>query len=104
MDARLQIPSAHVIQSYVMAKQYYGGQAVIEGVLMRGRKSTAVAVRKPQGEIVLHEEPLTAKIYTSSWGQWPLVREMCIRDRSPMVRWCAAGRSPWEWPPAAEAR
>ena len=57
-----------------MAKQYYGGQAVIEGVMMRGRKSMAVAVRNPQGEIVLHEEPLTAKIYTSSWGQWPFVR------------------------------
>ncbi len=57
-----------------MAKQYYGGQAVIEGVMMRGRKSMAVAVRNPQGQIVLHEEPLTAKIYTSAWGQWPFVR------------------------------
>ncbi len=41
---------------------------------MRGRKSMAVAVRNPQGEIVLHEEPLTARIYTSRWGQWPFVR------------------------------
>lgn len=57
-----------------MAKQYYGGQAVIEGVMMRGRKSMAVAVRNPQGEVVLHEEQLTAKIYTSKWGQWPFVR------------------------------
>jgi len=57
-----------------MAKQYYGGQAVIEGVMMRGRKSMAVAVRDPQGQIVLHEELLKAKIYTSSWGQWPFVR------------------------------
>jgi uncharacterized protein YqhQ len=57
-----------------MAKQYYGGQAVLEGVMMRGRKSMAVAVRNPQGTIVLHEEPLTAKIYTSKWGQWPFVR------------------------------
>jgi uncharacterized protein YqhQ len=55
-------------------KQYYGGQAVIEGVMMRGRKSMAVAVRNPQGQIVLHEEPLTAKIYTSRWGQWPFIR------------------------------
>jgi len=31
-------------------------------------------VRNPQGEVVLHEEPLTAKIYTSKWGQWPFVR------------------------------
>jgi len=57
-----------------MAKQYYGGQAVIEGVMMRGRKSMAVAVRNPQGEVVLHEEPLKAKIYTSNWGKWPFVR------------------------------
>ncbi len=57
-----------------MSKHYYGGQAVIEGVMMRGRKTMAVAVRNPQGDIVLHEEPLTARIYTSSWGQWPFIR------------------------------
>ena len=45
---------------------------------MRGRKSMAVAVRNPQGEIVLHEEPLTAKIYTSTWGQWPFVRGLAM--------------------------
>ncbi len=61
-----------------MAKQYYGGQAVIEGVMMRGRKRMAVAVRNPQGQIVLHEEPLTAKIYTSTWGQWPFVRGLAM--------------------------
>ncbi|MBX2998136.1 MAG: DUF1385 domain-containing protein [Caldilineaceae bacterium] len=61
-----------------MGKQYYGGQAVIEGVMMRGRKAMAVAVRNPQGEIVLHEEPLTAKIYTSKWGQWPFVRGLAM--------------------------
>ncbi|MCB0116543.1 MAG: DUF1385 domain-containing protein [Caldilineaceae bacterium] len=61
-----------------MSKQYYGGQAVIEGVMMRGRKSMAVAVRNPQGEIVLHEETLTAKIYTSKWGQWPFVRGLAL--------------------------
>ncbi len=68
-----------MLQSYLMSKQfsgkqYYGGQAVIEGVMMRGRKTMAVAVRDPQNNIVIHEEPLTAKIYTSHWGQWPFVR------------------------------
>lgn len=43
---------------------------------MRGRKSMAVAVRNPQNELVIHEEPLTAKIYTRAWGQWPFVRGM----------------------------
>jgi uncharacterized protein YqhQ len=61
-----------------MSKQYYGGQAVIEGVMMRGRKTMAVAVRNPQDEIVLHEEPLTAKIYTSSWGQKPFIRGLSL--------------------------
>ena len=45
---------------------------------MRGRKSMAVAVRNPQGKIVLHTEPLTAKIYTSQWGKWPFVRGLTL--------------------------
>lgn len=57
-----------------MAKFYYGGQAVLEGVMMRGRKRMAVAVRAPDGSIRVHEEPLTAAIYTKKWGQWPFVR------------------------------
>ncbi len=61
-----------------MSKQYYGGQAVIEGVMMRGRKGMAVAVRNPQGKIILHQEPLTARIYTSKWGQWPFVRGLAM--------------------------
>ncbi len=57
-----------------MARFYYGGQAVIEGVMMRGRTHMAVAVRDPQGEIVVHQEPLTARIYTSRWGKLPFLR------------------------------
>jgi uncharacterized protein YqhQ len=57
-----------------LAKFYYGGQAVLEGVMMRGRKRMAVAVRAPSGKIVLHDEPLTAAIYTHKWGQWPFIR------------------------------
>lgn len=36
----------------------YGGQAVIEGVMMRGRDFLAVAVRKSADEIVVHKEPV----------------------------------------------
>lgn len=61
-----------------MSKQYYGGQAVIEGVMMRGRTSMAVAVRNPQGNIVVHTEPLTARIYTANWGKWPFVRGLTL--------------------------
>ncbi|NPA90071.1 MAG: DUF1385 domain-containing protein [Chloroflexi bacterium] len=57
-----------------MATFYYGGQAVIEGVLMRGRTKAAVAVRTPDGRIRVHEEPLTAPIYRSRWAQWPFLR------------------------------
>ncbi len=39
-------------------KFYYGGQAVIEGVMMRGQKSVATAVRLPNGEISTRDEPL----------------------------------------------
>lgn len=61
-----------------MSKYYYGGQAVLEGVMMRGRTTMAVAVRNPQGKIVVHTEPLTAKIYTSNWGKWPFVRGLAL--------------------------
>lgn len=57
-----------------MSEYFYGGQAVMEGVMMRGRKYAAVAVRNPKGEIVVHQEPLTAAVYTKSWMKWPFVR------------------------------
>jgi len=37
---------------------FYGGQAVMEGVMMRGRKTFAVACRAPNGDIVVYEEEL----------------------------------------------
>ncbi len=57
-----------------MSEFFYGGQAVLEGVMMRGSKYAAVAVRNPKGEIVVHEEPLTAAVYTKPWAKWPFVR------------------------------
>ena len=39
-----------------MKKTSIGGQALLEGIMMRGPKVTAMAVRNPQGEIVLEEE------------------------------------------------
>ena len=40
----------------------YGGQAVIEGVMMRGAHTAAIAVRDPNGQIVVHEETLNATL------------------------------------------
>ena len=61
-----------------MAKQgqqfSYGGQAVIEGVMMRGAHKVAIAVRNPKGEIVIHEEPLNAALYRGRIARTPFLR------------------------------
>ena len=51
----------------------YGGQAVIEGVLMRGRKAMAIAMRAPDGQIQVHTEKLGG-IYHSQIAKMPFVR------------------------------
>ncbi len=51
----------------------YGGQAVIEGVMMRGKKAAAIAMRAPDGEIIIHQEELN-KIYQSRIMQIPFLR------------------------------
>ena len=51
----------------------YGGQAVIEGVMMRGSKSLAIAMRAPNDEIVIHSEPLSS-IYKSKIIKIPFLR------------------------------
>ncbi|MFW5940785.1 MAG: DUF1385 domain-containing protein [Chloroflexota bacterium] len=56
----------------------YGGQAVIEGVMMRGSKALAVAVRNPEGEIVVHTEPLNARIYGGRMARIPFVRGLTL--------------------------
>ena len=56
----------------------YGGQAVIEGVMMRGRKAFAVAVRAPGGQVVVHSETLTNPLYTARWAQLPLLRGLTL--------------------------
>ncbi len=54
----------------------YGGQAVMEGVMMRGSKAMAVAVRQPDGEIVIHTEPLNPSIYIGKIGKIPFLRAL----------------------------
>lgn len=56
----------------------YGGQAVIEGVMMRGSKAFAVAVRNPQGEIITHVEPLNQAIYGGKIAQIPFLRGLTL--------------------------
>ena len=52
----------------------YGGQAVIEGVMMRGAHKAAIAVREPNGGIVVHEQPLSATLYRGRVTRTPFVR------------------------------
>lgn len=55
----------------------YGGQALIEGVLMRGQKYAAAAFRRPDGEIEIHSEPL-GNLYQSSVRKIPFLRGLII--------------------------
>jgi len=55
----------------------YGGQALIEGILMRGKKYVVASFRKPDGEIHIESEELTG-IYKSKLGQLPLIRGLVI--------------------------
>jgi uncharacterized protein YqhQ len=55
----------------------YGGQAVIEGVMMRGRKHFAIAMRAPDSNIVIHEEPLGG-IYKSRIAKIPFLRGLVM--------------------------
>lgn len=55
----------------------YGGQAVIEGVLMRGQKAYAIAMRAPDGSIAIHTEKL-AKVYRSKITSIPFLRGVIL--------------------------
>lgn len=57
---------------------FYGGQAVLEGVMMRGRAYAAVAVRAPSGKIVLRSEPLPERLYAGLVGKTPFLRGLTL--------------------------
>ncbi len=61
-------------QNGTPARPYIGGQAVLEGVMMRSPSSFAVAVRRADGSINIRERPATAGV--SKWSKVPLVRGM----------------------------
>ena len=53
---------------------HIGGQAVLEGIMMRGRYNWAVAVRTPDGAIHAEEHDLASGAAKSDWMRWPIVR------------------------------
>lgn len=56
---------------------YYGGQAVIDGVMMRGRKAMVTAVRRPDGGIAMDIQPL-GSIYVGRLRKTPLIRGIIV--------------------------
>lgn len=56
----------------------YGGQAVIEGVMIRGRRTVALACRKPNGEIYRYREPLRSPLVRSRVARLPFVRGVVV--------------------------
>jgi len=72
-----------------MPRYSYGGQALIEGVLMRGRDAIAVAFRHPDGRIVWASEPLNSGIHRTGVAKLPLVRGLVVLYETLVVgtRW-----------------
>jgi len=56
----------------------YGGQAVIEGIMMRGSQSMAVAMRSPEGDIIVETEPLNEALYRGPISRIPFLRGLVM--------------------------
>jgi uncharacterized protein YqhQ len=61
-----------------MARFSYGGQALIEGVLMRGRDAVAVALRHPDGSIITATDGLDSPFHRSRFGRLPFLRGLVV--------------------------
>jgi len=56
---------------------HYGGQAVFEGVMIRGKEGVAISVRQPDGELNVVRQPL-ASIYKGRLREMPLIRGIIV--------------------------
>jgi len=66
------------IRGFVVAQRFhYGGQAVIEGVMMRGQKAVVTAVRQSDGEMVIDTQPLPG-ISSGRMRRIPLIRGVVV--------------------------
>ena len=73
-----------------MPRFNYGGQALIEGVMMRGRDAIAVALRHPDGRIVYEHERLDeGTVHGNRAAKWPFVRGLVVLYETLVVgtRW-----------------
>lgn len=72
------IPPFVFFRDHVMAKRFhYGGQALIEGVMMRGQKDLAMALRLPDGTLETSHKPIPT-MYTGRLRQLPLARGFLV--------------------------
>ncbi len=78
-----------------MAGFNYGGQALIEGVMMRGRDAVAVAFRHPDGRIVYATERLDAGFHRTRWAKLPFIRGLVVLYETLVVgtRWLVRSAS-----------
>ncbi len=78
-----------------MPRHNYGGQALIEGVLMRGRDAIAVALRDPAGRIVYATERLDSGFHGSRSSKLPFVRGLVVLYETLIVgtRWLVRSAS-----------
>ncbi|MBQ6585741.1 MAG: DUF1385 domain-containing protein, partial [Coriobacteriales bacterium] len=58
----------------VLVTTHLGGQALIEGIMMRGRYNWAVAVREPSGNIYTEEHDLASGKKKNAWMYKPVIR------------------------------
>jgi len=65
-------------RAFRMPDFFYGGQALIEGVMMRGRTTVAMSVRPPSGEVLTYSEPLPAALQHGRWLKVPFVRGIFV--------------------------
>jgi uncharacterized protein YqhQ len=78
-----------------MPRYSYGGQALIEGVLMRGRDAIAVALRHPDGRIVYATERLDSGVHGVRAAKLPLIRGLVVLYETLFVgmRWLVRSAS-----------
>lgn len=77
--------SGEIIQTHI------GGGAMLEGVMMRGRYSWAVAVREPEGTIYVEEHDVPGYGKKQAWRKWPVIRGCIAMIESLVLQFKAMG-------------
>ena len=91
----------------VLCRTHIGGQALIEGVMMRGRYNWAVGIREPGGGIYTEEHDLASGRDKNSWLRWPVVRGCTAFVESLMLGFKAlnvATEHAYDWEETEEER